>query len=59
MVLLATGVVNNNIYSQVESDGEEENIETESIMHDNIHTDTLSNCEQLVEVQRKSRGRVL
>ena len=46
MLLLAAGVGNNNEHTQLESDGEIENMETESIMHDNIHTDTLSKCKQ-------------
>ena len=45
MILLAEGV-NNHGDETVVSDGEVENMETESILHDNIHTDTLSKCEQ-------------
>ena len=46
MLLLAAGLNNNNENTQLESDGEIKNMETESIMHDNIHTDTLTKCEQ-------------
>ena len=41
MLLLAAGDDKNNENTQLESDGEIENMETESIMHD-----TLSKCEQ-------------
>ena len=45
MLLLAAGVNNNVENTQLESDGEVENVETESILQDNVHTDTLSKCE--------------
>ena len=44
MLLLAERVNNPVEDTQLESDGEIENMETESILHDNVHTDTLSKC---------------
>ena len=46
MILLAEGVNNHGDETQLDSEGEVENMETEAILHDNIHTDTLSKCEQ-------------
>ena len=46
MLLLAAGVNNNNENTQLESDGEIENMETDSNLHGNIHKDTLSKCKQ-------------
>ena len=42
MILLAEGVNNHGDETQLDSDGEVENMETESFLHDNTHTDTLS-----------------
>ena len=46
MLLLAERVNNPVEDTQLESDGEIENMETESILHDNVYTDTLSKCER-------------
>ena len=46
MLLLASGVENNNENTLVESEGEKENMKTESVMHENVFTGTLSKCEQ-------------
>ena len=45
MDLLAAGVINNNENTQLVSDEEAENMETESILHDNGHNDVMSKCE--------------
>ena len=46
MLLLAERVNNPVEDTQLDSDGEIENIKMESILHDNVHTDTLSKCER-------------
>ena len=45
MFLLAAGVNNNVENTQLESDEEVENMETESVLHYNVYTDSLSKCE--------------
>ena len=46
MILLAEGVDNNVENTQLESEEEVENMEMESVLYDNIHTDSMSKCKQ-------------
>ena len=57
VLLLAAGVNNYVENTQLESDEEVENMETESILHDNVHTDTLSKCEHWYLKFRASSGK--
>ena len=45
MLLLAEGVNNNVENTQLDNEEELEDMETESMLHDNVHTDSMSKCE--------------
>ena len=55
MLLLASKVVGNEVHTQVDSTNGD--METESVLHDNEHTDILTKCEQFYLKYKGNQGK--